>query len=93
MDSAFRAIISGRVQMVMYRDFAQRKASAPRILGEVRNLPDGTVEVVAEGEKGVLERYLEVLKQGPVLARVDNVNVTWVAPTRAFKNFSIEYGS
>ena len=91
MQSAFRAVVSGRVQMVMYRDFAERKAKSLGIAGTVRNLPDGTVEVVAEGEKETLEGYLVLLRQGPILADVKDVRVLWGTPTEAFQRFSILY--
>jgi acylphosphatase len=87
--NAFRAIVSGRVQLVMYRDFAQRKARGLGVVGTVKNLPDGTVEVVAEGEKDVLEKYIALLKRGPVLAQVDAVAVVWQKPTDMFQGFSI----
>ena len=54
--------ISGRVQLVMYRDFAQRHARKLGLSGAARNLPDGRVGVVAEGEEEVLQQYLEILK-------------------------------
>ena len=84
-------IVSGRVQMVMYRDFAQRKARGLRILGEVMNLPDGTVRVIAEGERSQLERYVEKLKKGPLLADVAGVSVTWHPATGMYTKFSITY--
>jgi acylphosphatase len=88
---AFSAIISGRVQVVMYRDFAQRKARSLGIVGEVENIPDGTVRIRAEGEKENLDNLIEFLKRGPVLARVDNVEVQWVEPGGGFAGFSIKY--
>lgn len=91
MISAFRAIVSGRVQMVMYRDFAQRKARGLGIVGEVKNLSDGTVEVIAEGKKEALDAYITQLKEGPTLARIDCVNVSWQQPTRRFTDFDIVY--
>lgn len=91
MRSSFRAIVSGRVQMVMYRDFASRKAHALGVFGTVKNLSDGTVEVVAEGKKEVLESFIEKLKSGPVLARVDDVSVSWQQPSGTFSSFIIEY--
>lgn len=66
-------IVYGRVQLVMYRDFAQRKARSLGLCGEVRNLPDGTVQVVAQGARTDLERFLKKLKKGPLFARVDSV--------------------
>lgn len=85
------ARVSGRVQMVMYRDFAQRKARGLRLVGEVRNIPDGTVRVVAEGPYKKLQEYVEKLKRGPLLARVDHVEVSYEEPTASFSTFSIRY--
>jgi len=70
-------IISGRVQMVMFRDFTQRKARSLGITGWVRNLPDGTVEVVAQGERPVLEELLRKLHRGPLLAKVAGIRTEW----------------
>lgn len=85
------AIVSGRVQMVMFRDFAERKARGLKIVGEVMNLTDGTVRVVAEGEREKLERYIKKLWHGPLLARVEDVSVSWLPATGAYKKFSITY--
>jgi len=91
MNERIEAIVSGRVQMVMYRDFTQRKASGLKLSGEVRNLPDGTVEVVAEGPREKLERLVEKLHTGPVLARVDDVKVEWRPASGTFSKFRIAY--
>jgi len=85
----FRAIVSGRVQMVMYRDFAQRHARRFGVVGTVRNLPDGTVEVVAQGEKTALEKFLRDLHAGPLLAKVREVQVAWCDPGHRFDSFDI----
>lgn len=83
------AIISGKVQMVMYRDFAHRNAR--RLTGEVRNLDDGTVSVVAEGERTDLEAYIRKLHKGPLFARVEDVRVAWKDATGEYDRFSIRY--
>ena len=57
-----KAFIEGRVQMVMFRDFAQRKARSFDLVGWVKNLPDGSVEVVAQGEPDTLKQYIEALQ-------------------------------
>ena len=88
---AFQAVISGRVQLVMYRDFAKRKADERGINGYVKNNDDGTVLVVAEGEKAALQQYLKQLREGPILARVDEVAVQSTEPSGQFDGFSIRY--
>ncbi|MBI5456352.1 acylphosphatase [Candidatus Kaiserbacteria bacterium] len=88
---AFRAIVHGRVQMVMYRDFAQRNARSRGVVGTVRNLKDGTVEVMAEGGESILNEYVERLKKGSLLSRVEKVNVEWREPMRGFSDFEILY--
>ena len=67
--ASLRAVVRGRVQGVFFRDFVRRHADQLNLRGYVRNLPDGGVEVVAEGERPALERLLEYLKEGPPAAR------------------------
>lgn len=88
---AFTATISGPVQGVMFRDFVQRKASLLHVCGEVRNVPDGTVYVYAEGSEDALKKRPALLKRGSLFARVHAVVATWGPPSGAFKNFSINY--
>jgi acylphosphatase len=85
------AIISGRVQMVMMRDFVQRSASKLQLVGLVRNLKDGTVEVVAQGERAVLEELMQKLHKGSVLSRVDEVKIEWRQSTAQYSDFIIDY--
>lgn len=90
MEKRIRAIVSGRVQLVMYRDFARRKADRFGITGWVRNHPDNTVEVVAEGEEDDLKEYIEYLEEGPLLAEVAGVEVKWwPEATGEFREFLI----
>ena len=85
------AIVSGRVQMVMMRDFVQRSASRLGLTGYVKNLPDGTVEVVAQGENAALEDLVRRLHKGSVLARVDEVVTTWRESSTKYPSFVIDY--
>lgn len=87
----FRAIVRGRVQLVMFRDFTQRKGSGLGLSGTVRNLSDGTVEVVAQGERAALERLIAKLHKGSLLSRVDAVEVAWREPAERFDRFRIVY--
>jgi acylphosphatase len=85
------AISYGRVQLVMYRDFVQRKARGLGLCGEVKNLSDGTVQIVAEGTRERLEQLLEKLKQGSLLARVDEVKHAFTPPSGIHTDFIISY--
>ena len=91
MQERLEATIHGRVQMVMYRDFAQRKAAGLKLRGEVQNLSDGTVRVVAEGPRIKLEQYLVKLHKGSLLARVESVEHVWLPATGEFTRFDIVY--
>ena len=87
----FRAIVSGRVQMVMFRDFVQRHARHLALTGYVRNTPDFTVEVVAQGYPDKLEKLIEYLHKGTFLARVSSVDVEWRKPAEKFDSFDIVF--
>jgi acylphosphatase len=91
MQKELRAIVRGRVQMVMYRDFAQRSAKRLKLVGTVQNLKDGTVAVVAQGEEEALKRYVEKLHKGSVLSRVEGVEVEWSEPKEVYTRFTITY--
>lgn len=86
--TARRAVVSGRVQGVGFRFFAERAARELGVRGWVRNLPDGSVETVAEGEEDAVSLYLARLKTGPRASRVDAVAVDELAP-QGFPAFEI----
>lgn len=85
------AIVSGRVQGVSFRYYTTQTARQLNVVGWVKNLPDHTVEVVAEGENSALERLLEFLHKGPSGARVTNVDVDWQPATEEFSTFRTAY--
>lgn len=91
MYTEVRLKVSGRVQFVMYRDFVARKARSLRLGGTVRNLSDGTVEVVAQGDTAKLRQFIEKLRQGSLLSRVDTVEVVYCEPKEKISNFKIVY--
>jgi acylphosphatase len=70
---AYRYYVNGRVQGVGYRYFVLREAEVLGIAGFARNLPDGRVEVVAEGPDDALGRFEDRLRQGPAFATVNSV--------------------
>ncbi len=85
---ARRVMLAGRVQGVGFRFFAERTARELGVKGWVRNLPDGNVEALAEGEEGAVDRYLARLRQGPRTGKVDRVDVEEVSVT-GFASFEI----
>lgn len=84
-------IVTGRVQEVMYRDFAVRSARKLGLVGIVQNHMDGSVLVIAEGEESALLTLLRSLKKGSILSSVEEVHVTWGEPTGEYSTFSILY--
>lgn len=91
MNERLEAIVSGRVQVVMYRDFVQRKASGLKLTGYVKNLPDGTVHVIAEGSREKLEKLIEKLRKGSLLSSVEKVHSKWLPATNEYAHFTISY--
>jgi acylphosphatase len=86
--TARRAVVTGQVQGVGFRFFAARAARDLGVNGWVRNRPDGTVETFAEGAQEAVELYLERLRLGPRVARVDAVIVEETAP-QGFDSFEV----
>lgn len=70
-----RLTVAGRVQGVSYRAYAQHKAKALSLAGYARNLPDGRVDILAEGDAVRVEEFIAWCRQGPPLARVSDVAV------------------
>jgi acylphosphatase len=85
-----RAVVEGRVQGVFYRDSCRREAQRLGVSGWVRNRPDGSVEVVAEGPRERVEGLLTWCRQGPPRASVTGLSVTDEAPG-AERSFRVEY--
>ena len=86
-----KLIISGRVQGVCYRWFTRDTAAELGLTGWVRNLPDGTVEAVVEGERDKLEQLLGWCRRGPDLARVTDIQAEWEEGTGEFQDFTIRH--
>jgi acylphosphatase len=83
--------IRGDVQGVGYRFFAQRAAARHQVVGYVRNMPDGTVEVLTEGPPGNVEAFKHDLATGPRFSVVEQVEEVNLEPTGTFSSFRIEY--
>jgi acylphosphatase len=89
--ASLQATVYGRVQGVFFRAFVTRYARELGLVGYVRNLPDGAVEVGVEGERQQLERLVSYLEVGPPGARVKEVDTRWSAYTGAFPDFRVRY--
>ena len=87
---ARRLLISGRVQGVGFRWFAHDAAVREGVAGWVRNLPDGRVEALVEGDAEAVTRVERALRSGPRGARVDNVYVESEMPSGAYRQFDVE---
>ncbi|PIR72201.1 MAG: acylphosphatase [Candidatus Nealsonbacteria bacterium CG10_big_fil_rev_8_21_14_0_10_36_24] len=83
--------VSGRVQGVFFRTETQKKAERLEITGFVRNLPDGRVEAILEGEKEKVEKVIEWARKGPFFAKVKNVEIINGNYKGEFKEFNIIY--
>ncbi len=83
--------ISGKVQGVFFRAEIQRASIDFKITGWVRNMDDGRVEAVFEGEKTDVDKMLEWCKVGPPSARVENVTATEEHYTGSFYDFNIKH--
>ena len=90
MKVARHYLISGEVQGVGFRYFAQRVAARHQVVGYVRNLEDGRVEALAEGSPEGIEGFKHDLAAGPGYARVEQVEEISVEPTGRYSTFRIE---
>ncbi len=92
MKACAHILVSGRVQGVFFRDHARKWAASLGITGWVRNLADGRVEVMAEGEREKIESLVGRLEEGPPLAMVENVDVDWKEYAGEFRDFRVAWG-
>jgi acylphosphatase len=91
MNARAHIIVSGRVQGVFFRDHTQRWAASLKLMGWVRNLPDGRVESVVEGNKEQVEALIARVKEGPPMANVTDAVVTWENFLGEFDDFRITW--
>jgi len=85
--------VSGRVQGIFFRSETRREAKKRGVKGWVRNLRDGRVEAIFEGEEEAVKQLIEFCKRGPSGARITYVNVKWETYTGKFEDFKIRYSS
>ena len=84
--------VRGRVQGVGFRAFIQQSGTLFGLTGWVRNVGYSQVEMLAEGARTVVERFVEVAKTGPRASYVDEARVEWETPTGEFEEFGVKFG-
>ena len=89
--TSLHALVRGRVQGVGYRNFVHKRAANLGLSGWVRNLPDGSVEVLAGGERMALEQLVKELHKGPMFAKVAEVNAEWDSASPPAGPFDVAY--
>ncbi len=87
---ARRIIVHGMVQGVGFRMFVQRMGMRHGLTGDVRNLRDSTVEIVAEGPFDEMEAFIRAVRKGPSMAYVERLEIHEIAPTDRYATFMIE---
>jgi acylphosphatase len=86
-----RVIVAGKVQGVFYRAETASKANQLNLTGWVRNLPDGRVEAIFEGEEANVQKIIDFCRRGPPNAYVVNMDVRRQEWKGEFENFKIRY--
>jgi len=84
-----RVVIKGRVQGVFYRVHTKNMADRLGIKGYVKNLANGSVEAVFEGDQGIVAQMIDWCRKGPEISRVDHVQTREIKPLTNFKIFEI----
>ncbi len=83
--------VSGKVQGVFFRENTRKKAEKLGVSGWVKNLGDGRVEAVFEGDRGNVEEMTNWARKGPFWAKVEGIDVVWEDFKAEFKGFEIRY--
>ena len=89
MYERLEVIVSGKVQGVFFREHVYRKAKKLYLTGEVENLPDTTVRIVAEGPRDLLESFLKHVQIGSIQSEVRDIEAEWYPVKYEFKSFNI----
>jgi acylphosphatase len=89
MKSRIHIFVSGKVQGVFFRENTRKKAAEFGLSGFVKNLQNGKVEAIFEGEKEKIEKIIQWIKKGPETARVENIEINWQDYQEEFEDFEI----
>ena len=87
----YEIIVRGRVQGVGFRYYTEKQAETFGLTGWVKNLANGSVQVMVQGEKAEIDTFVDFLRVGPTLSRVSDVSVSRVETNENFNEFRIKY--
>lgn len=87
----FEIKVTGRVQGVGFRYYAQKQAKLFGLTGWVKNLSDGSVQVMVQGEKPEINTFVDYLRIGPSMARVQNISISKIEKAEDFAEFNVRY--
>lgn len=88
-EDTVRIIVSGLVQGVGFRYYIYRQAQSLGLTGYVQNLPSGQVEIIASGNKGLIDELVKITRAGPSYASVSDVSLERIDPPLTFNDFGI----
>lgn len=89
--ATFHIIVHGRVQGVGFRFYTQQQANNFGIKGWVKNRADGTVEIVAQGDKTTMQKFVASVKKGSPASKVEHVEIKEVRRTKGYNSFQVKY--
>lgn len=82
-------LVTGKVQGVWFRDFVRKAANNLELCGWVKNNPDGSVITALEGEENIIIRFVDNIKNGSQLSKVEDVKINWLPYENKFHSFKI----
>lgn len=91
MTKKIKILISGLVQGVNFRYYIKEKANELGVFGWVKNLDNGNLEIIAQGERKNLEKLIKWCQTGPRFSQVRDLHIEWQKPQEEFKGFGIKY--
>ena len=91
MKKRVHAFYAGRVHGVGFRLTAEEIAQRCGVVGWIKNLRDGRVELVAEAEEAALQQFLDAIRQGPMKNFINDVDMSWSDASETFDEFEIRY--
>lgn len=91
MERTAHVLVSGRVQGIGFRFFVSSVARRKGLKGYVRNLDDGRVEILLQGDEEVIKETLDIIKSGHPLAKINKIEVNWKSKGENFEDFQIIY--